>query len=160
MLTALSLIRSTALPIATRPSVRSAVVPLFAHNARRFHYYRSDCCQPTPQHALRRLPSRFRRRVAHCRCPRKWPLLSVCIYKLTDVTCCLSFHPQSFSSSPSFSRDMARMTLIGRLGAAPERRQTRNGKDFVIYKVATTDPYIAPKEGGQFSHSLRTAGDD
>ena len=42
---------------------------------------------------------------------------------------------------------MARMTLIGRLGAAPERRQTKNGKDFLIYKVATTDPLPPPREG-------------
>lgn len=47
---------------------------------------------------------------------------------------------------------MARMTLIGRLGAAPERRQTKNGKDFLIYKVATTDPLPPPREGsGQFT---------
>lgn len=43
------------------------------------------------------------------------------------------------------------MTLIGRLGGVPEKRTTKNGKDFLIYKVATTDPFIAPKEGGELS---------
>ncbi|KAM0789181.1 hypothetical protein ACM66B_000028 [Microbotryomycetes sp. NB124-2] len=42
---------------------------------------------------------------------------------------------------------MARMTLIGRLGSQPERRQTKNGKDFLIYKVATSDPLLPAKEG-------------
>jgi single-stranded DNA-binding protein len=44
---------------------------------------------------------------------------------------------------------MARMTLIGRLGAAPEKKLTKSGKEFLLYKVATTDPYVAPKEGGE-----------
>ncbi|ORY60391.1 putative single-stranded DNA binding protein [Leucosporidium creatinivorum] len=54
---------------------------------------------------------------------------------------------RAFSSTPATARDMARMTLIGRLGGVPEKRTTKNGKDFLIYKVATTDPFIAPKEG-------------
>ena len=56
---------------------------------------------------------------------------------------------QAFSSTPFAARDMARMTLIGRLGGVPEKRATKAGKDYVIYKVATTDPFIAPKEGGE-----------
>lgn len=54
---------------------------------------------------------------------------------------------QTFSTSPVASRDMARMTLIGRLGGQPEKRTTKNGKDFLLYKVATSDPYLPPKEG-------------
>ncbi|KAK4051440.1 ssDNA-binding protein, mitochondrial [Microbotryomycetes sp. JL201] len=54
---------------------------------------------------------------------------------------------RSLSTSARLERDMARMTLIGRLGAQPERRQTKNGKDFLIYKVATSDPLLPAKEG-------------
>lgn len=43
---------------------------------------------------------------------------------------------------------MARMTLIGRIGAEPVMRQTKSGKDFLIYKVATSNFKSAPKEGG------------
>lgn len=56
---------------------------------------------------------------------------------------------QGFASSASASRDMARMTLIGRLGGVPEKKTTKTGKDFLIYKVATSDPFVAPKEGGE-----------
>ncbi|KAK4057155.1 ssDNA-binding protein, mitochondrial [Microbotryomycetes sp. JL221] len=56
---------------------------------------------------------------------------------------------RSLSTSARVQRDMARMTLIGRLGGQPERRKTKNGKDFLIYKVATNDPMLPPKEGEQ-----------
>jgi single-stranded DNA-binding protein len=45
------------------------------------------------------------------------------------------------------------MQLIGRIGAEPVMKQTKNGKDFLIYKVATTDAGIAPKDGGKLQHS-------
>ncbi|PWO00271.1 hypothetical protein FA09DRAFT_314866 [Tilletiopsis washingtonensis] len=46
--------------------------------------------------------------------------------------------------------DVARMQLLGRLVADPETRQTRAGKDYVRYVVATTDPLGPPgEEGGE-----------
>lgn len=43
------------------------------------------------------------------------------------------------------------MTLIGRIGADPVMRQTASGKDFLIYKVATSDFKPTPKEGGKYN---------
>ena len=40
------------------------------------------------------------------------------------------------------------MQLLGRLVADPETRQTRAGKDYVRYVVATTDPLGPPGEEG------------
>ena len=40
------------------------------------------------------------------------------------------------------------MSLIGRIGSDPEVKVNKNGKQFLVYKVATSDPYIPPKEGG------------
>ncbi|SGY13933.1 BQ5605_C010g06005 [Microbotryum silenes-dioicae] len=54
---------------------------------------------------------------------------------------------RAFSQSAVSARDLARVTLIGRLGAAPERRQTKNGKDFLMYKVATRDAMLPAQEG-------------
>ncbi|SCZ89617.1 BZ3500_MvSof-1268-A1-R1_Chr9g10489 [Microbotryum saponariae] len=54
---------------------------------------------------------------------------------------------RAFSQSAVSARDLARVTLIGRLGGAPEKRQTKNGKDFLIYKVATNDPMLPAPEG-------------
>lgn len=42
---------------------------------------------------------------------------------------------------------MAKILLVGRIGAEPQLKETKNGKQFLIYKVATTDPYVPPKEG-------------
>lgn len=57
---------------------------------------------------------------------------------------------QAFSTSRS-AADVARMTLVGRIGADPVVRQTKNGKDFLTYRVATSDPYIKPAEGSESS---------
>ncbi|PWN53361.1 hypothetical protein IE53DRAFT_366416 [Violaceomyces palustris] len=46
--------------------------------------------------------------------------------------------------SQSHSSNMARMQLVGRLVADPEIRSTKNGKDFMRYTVATTDPPTGP----------------
>lgn len=45
------------------------------------------------------------------------------------------------------------MTLIGRIGADPVMRQTAGGKDFLIYKVATSDFKPMAKEGGELIHN-------
>lgn len=45
------------------------------------------------------------------------------------------------------------MTLVGRIGADPIVKQTKTGKDFLIYKVATSDPYFKPAEGSESSFS-------
>lgn len=54
---------------------------------------------------------------------------------------------QAFSTSRP-SADYAKLSLIGRIGAEPVLKTNKNGKDFLIYKVATSDPYIPAKEGG------------
>lgn len=61
---------------------------------------------------------------------------------------------QAFSTSRPAARDLAKLTLIGRLGAQPEMRQTKNGKNFLVYVVGTENPVARPKEGGQ-SHPSR-----
>lgn len=64
-----------------------------------------------------------------------------------------------FSHSPLYSRqalsttsvvrgDYARMQLFGRLVADPEVRASRNGKDYILYTVATKDPQGPPAEEG------------
>lgn len=63
---------------------------------------------------------------------------------------------QAFSTSRP-SADYAKLSLIGRIGAEPVLKQNKNGKDFLVYKVATSDPYIPAKEGGQSLSYLRPA---
>ncbi|KAK9367495.1 hypothetical protein V1509DRAFT_626100 [Lipomyces kononenkoae] len=41
-----------------------------------------------------------------------------------------------FFSSTSVTKDLARITLIGRLGADPEKATSSNGRDYVRYSVA------------------------
>ncbi|KAI5479537.1 hypothetical protein MNV49_003479 [Pseudohyphozyma bogoriensis] len=53
---------------------------------------------------------------------------------------------RAFSTS-RVAADVAKMTLVGRLVGEPAVRSTKNGKEFLTYKVATRDPYVAPKEG-------------
>lgn len=96
---------------------------------------------PALQHVRRPPP-----RLAHPRHPRKLtpthqhrPPCGADLFPLCRM--------QAFSSSAAAS-DVSRLTLVGRLGTTPEVRQTKNGKDFLIYKVATRDPYRAPVEGG------------
>ncbi|KAL8293652.1 hypothetical protein RQP46_000353 [Phenoliferia psychrophenolica] len=53
---------------------------------------------------------------------------------------------RAFSTSRA-SADYAKMSLIGRIGATPEVKTNKNGKEFLVYTVATSDPYIPAKEG-------------
>ncbi|GAA5971050.1 hypothetical protein JCM11641_004125 [Rhodosporidiobolus odoratus] len=53
---------------------------------------------------------------------------------------------RAFSTTRPAARDMAKMTLIGRIGAI-EVKQTKAGKDFLLYKIATTDRAKPPAEG-------------
>lgn len=55
---------------------------------------------------------------------------------------------QTFTSTTA-RPDMARMQLLGRLVADPEQRTTRNGKEYVKYTVATSDPLGPPGEDGE-----------
>lgn len=41
------------------------------------------------------------------------------------------------------------MQVLGRLAADPELKQTRTGKDYVRYTVATSDPPSGPAEDGE-----------
>ncbi|SPC68190.1 uncharacterized protein UHOD_07247 [Ustilago sp. UG-2017b] len=52
-------------------------------------------------------------------------------------------------STTATARDLARMQVLGRLAADPELKTTRNGKDFVRYTVATSDPPSGPAEDGE-----------
>ena len=61
---------------------------------------------------------------------------------------------QAFSTSRIAARDIAKMTLIGRIGANPELRDGKNGQQYLTYKVATTDKGRPPKEGGASSFLL------
>ncbi|EPQ27557.1 uncharacterized protein PFL1_04695 [Pseudozyma flocculosa PF-1] len=47
-------------------------------------------------------------------------------------------------STSAVRNDLARMQVLGRLAADPEVRSTKNGKDYVRYTVATTDPPAGP----------------
>jgi len=44
-----------------------------------------------------------------------------------------------FSSTSRRMVDVAKLTLVGRLAKIPESRQTKNGRDYVVYTVATTN---------------------
>ncbi|WFD42353.1 ssDNA-binding protein, mitochondrial [Malassezia psittaci] len=59
---------------------------------------------------------------------------------------------RSFSSTSA--AQLARVNLIGRLIAQPEQRQTRNGKSFARYVIATNDPPGPPNEDGSM-YSVR-----
>ena len=41
------------------------------------------------------------------------------------------------------------MQVLGRLAADPELKTTKNGKDYVRYTVATSDPPTGPAEDGE-----------
>ncbi|WFD29377.1 lipoyl synthase [Malassezia sp. CBS 17886] len=53
---------------------------------------------------------------------------------------------RAFSTTPSAA--LSRVSLIGRLVAPPEVRESRNGKEYLRYVVATTDPLGPPNEDG------------
>jgi len=53
-----------------------------------------------------------------------------------------------FSSSSVACQDVAKLTLIGRLGKDPETRTTRNNKEYVSYVIGTTNPSLAPGPDG------------
>ncbi|GAA5931325.1 hypothetical protein JCM3775_004994 [Rhodotorula graminis] len=57
---------------------------------------------------------------------------------------------RAFSTSRVAARDIAKMTLVGRIGANPELRDGKNGQQYLTYKVATTDKGRAPKEGEEY----------
>lgn len=52
-------------------------------------------------------------------------------------------------STSAVRRDLARMQVMGRLVADPEIKETKTGKDYVRYTVATTDPSSGPAEDGE-----------
>ncbi|GAA5878536.1 hypothetical protein JCM8547_008787 [Rhodosporidiobolus lusitaniae] len=56
---------------------------------------------------------------------------------------------RAFSTSRPAARDFAKMTLIGRIGAI-ETKQTKSGKDYLMYKVATTDKGKPAAEGEEY----------
>ncbi|GAA5866931.1 hypothetical protein JCM1840_005909 [Sporobolomyces johnsonii] len=53
---------------------------------------------------------------------------------------------RAFSTSRPAARDLAKMTLIGRVGAV-QTGESKSGKPYLMYKVATTDRAFPPKEG-------------
>lgn len=60
---------------------------------------------------------------------------------------------QAFSTSPVAKRDIAKMTLVGRLGAM-ETKEGKNGRQYLKYAIATTDRRPPPREGGECSFFL------
>ncbi|GAA5829350.1 hypothetical protein JCM3766R1_001067 [Sporobolomyces carnicolor] len=58
---------------------------------------------------------------------------------------------RAFSTSRVASRDVAKMTLIGRLGAIEERENPKTGKPYLMYKIATTDKGKPPAEGEEYN---------
>lgn len=54
---------------------------------------------------------------------------------------------QAFSTSRVAARDIAKMTLVGRIGGV-DLREGKNGQQYLTYKVATTDKGRPPKDGG------------
>ncbi|BGP16937.1 hypothetical protein JCM10213_007383 [Rhodosporidiobolus nylandii] len=56
---------------------------------------------------------------------------------------------RAFSTTRPAARDLAKMTLIGRIGSI-EVKQTKAGKDFLVYKVATTDKGRPAAEGEEY----------
>ncbi|GAA6032629.1 hypothetical protein JCM8097_004851 [Rhodosporidiobolus ruineniae] len=56
---------------------------------------------------------------------------------------------RAFSTTRPAARDIAKMTLVGRIGGV-EQRQSKNGRDYLMYKVATTDRAQPPKEGEEY----------
>jgi len=64
---------------------------------------------------------------------------------------------RAFSSSVSRASDLAKLTLIGRLGKDPEVRTTKNDKEYVSYTVATTNyPSPPPNADGSRPPSSTT----
>ncbi|GAA5897789.1 Rim1p [Sporobolomyces salmoneus] len=57
---------------------------------------------------------------------------------------------RAFSTSRVSARDVAKMTLIGRLGVIEERENAKTGKPYLMYKIATTDKGRAPVEGEEY----------
>ncbi|GAA5959838.1 hypothetical protein JCM21900_005248 [Sporobolomyces salmonicolor] len=55
---------------------------------------------------------------------------------------------RAFSTTRPAARDLAKMTLIGRIGSI-DVREDKTGKPYLMYKVATTDRGSPPKEGGE-----------
>lgn len=51
---------------------------------------------------------------------------------------------RAFSMTPSRAHDLAKLTLIGRLGRDPEVRTTQNEKEYVSYLVATRNYPLPP----------------
>lgn len=58
------------------------------------------------------------------------------------------YRTQAFSTSPVAKRDIAKMTLVGRLGAM-ETKDGKNGRQYLKYAIATTDRRPPPREGGE-----------
>ncbi|KAK4704735.1 single-strand DNA-binding protein, partial [Phenoliferia sp. Uapishka_3] len=54
---------------------------------------------------------------------------------------------RAFSTSRT-TADYAKISLIGRIGSDPVIKTNKNGKEFLVYKVATSDPYVPAKDGG------------
>ncbi|GAA5825710.1 hypothetical protein JCM5353_005242 [Sporobolomyces roseus] len=57
---------------------------------------------------------------------------------------------RSFSSTAATARDVAKMTLVGRIGVIEERENPKTGKPYLMYKIATTDKGRPPQEGQEY----------
>ncbi|KAJ9114303.1 hypothetical protein QFC22_005755 [Naganishia vaughanmartiniae] len=55
---------------------------------------------------------------------------------------------RTFSSTPA-ARDIARVSLIGRLTRDPEVRKTKSDSDYITYDIAVSQGLTAPDENGR-----------
>ncbi|KAF8916813.1 hypothetical protein CPB85DRAFT_1386291 [Mucidula mucida] len=63
---------------------------------------------------------------------------------------------RAFSTSSARRADLAKLTLIGRLGADPETRSSKNDRSFVTYTVATSNPGVPDPETGEYAPTKPT----
>ncbi|THH01851.1 hypothetical protein EW026_g909 [Hermanssonia centrifuga] len=64
---------------------------------------------------------------------------------------------RAFSTTSSRAADLAKLTLIGRLGKDPEVKRTKTDKEYVMYTVATTNyPSPPPNADGSRPDSKTT----
>lgn len=64
---------------------------------------------------------------------------------------------RAFSTTARRSHDLAKLTLIGRLGKTPEVRTTKTDKEYVTYTVATSNyPPPPPNADGTRADSTTT----
>ncbi|WFC93906.1 ssDNA-binding protein, mitochondrial [Malassezia brasiliensis] len=68
------------------------------------------------------------------------------MFRQSLLSAARNVNARSFSSTSA--AQLARVNIIGRLVGQPEVRETRSGKEYLRYTLATTDPLGPPNEDG------------